>query len=99
MFGNAPPSVCVVMKDFFGHFRARCLACGSCGEFVSKLARMTFEEYVEAGGQVMACQRRSELTLTCVCGCAADKHEEDRGRSGSPPPVPHDARDFWGHED
>ncbi|KAK3263625.1 hypothetical protein CYMTET_27584 [Cymbomonas tetramitiformis] len=64
------------MKDFFGTNRGCCKQKGcDCVDFSSKLENMTEEEVEELGGRYMSCQRRSEVTLTCVCGHDSAKHE------------------------
>ncbi|XRB08403.1 hypothetical protein NFJ02_35g89560 [Pycnococcus provasolii] len=84
-----------MVKDFFGTFRLACV-CKDCAclEFISKLETLTRDEYDALGGAVMSCQRRSDLTLLCAtCGHSAAEHAPVPSRSGSPPPVPFDARD------
>lgn len=64
------------MRDFFGTPRGRCTVRGcTCEDFISVLASLTEAEVQALGGErFMSCQRRSELTLTCVCGHAVHQH-------------------------
>eukprot|EP01043_Picozoa_sp_COSAG02_P045982 COSAG02_NODE_4259_length_5577_cov_12.639102_2_plen_98_part_00 len=71
------------MRDVFGTDRGGCLAApeGSsvgqemctCADFRSLRDAMT-EEQRQAEGAFVACQRASELFLTCTCGHPAYQH-------------------------
>lgn len=69
------------MKDVFGTDRGGCLGAeGSgaretctCADFHSLRDAMT-EEQRRAEGAFVACQRASELFLTCTCGHPAYRH-------------------------
>ena len=77
------------MKDVFGTDRGGCLgaegpsageAC-ACVDFRSLRDAMT-EEQRRAEGAFVACQRASELYLTCTCGHPAYQHTPRKGAAG-----------------
>ena len=62
------------MKDVFGTDRGCCAQQGcACADFCSLRDAMTGEQR-QAEGTFVACQRASELFLTCRCGHAAHEH-------------------------
>ena len=78
------------MKDVFGTDRGGCMLVGpsgqgcSCGDFCALRDAMTEEQRREEGAFV-ACQRASELFLTCTCGHPAHQHAPRSGRKTAEP--------------